>query len=106
MSKQDQMEHRGRQLAVGGGILLSVSLAVISLLLFWRFIPGWVGESFGMVAGVISTPFFMEFTFIVLGFVIVLVLNTWRRRSGGDEYVEVEEKDLPAEFRSRPDERL
>jgi len=100
MAKQDQDEHRGKQLAVGGLILIMFSAAIISLLLFWRFIPGWLGESFGMLAGIISTPFFLESSFAIMGLAIVVTLNSWRRKHGGDEYVEVEEKDLPVKFRS------
>ena len=104
ITKQDLTEHRGRQLAVGGLIILIVSVSVISLHLFWRNIPGWIGESVGVFAGVISTPFFMEFSFTMLGLGIVIALNSWRRRSGGGEFIEVDEKDLPAEFRSGPEE--
>ena len=86
--------------------MLLFSVAVISLLLFWKFIPGWVGEGVGMLAGVISTPFFMESSFVLMGFVIVILLNSWRRRRAGDEYVNVEEKDLPVEFRSGSEERF
>ncbi len=102
MSEQDTTEHRGKQLAVGGLIMLLFSATIVSLLLFWRLIPGWVGETFGMIAGIVSTPFFLESSFAIAGFVVVILLNSWRRRKAGDEYVEIEEKDLPAEYRSEP----
>lgn len=98
--KEADTEDRGKQIAVGGLIMLLISVCVISLLLFWRLIPGWVGETVGLLAGVVSTPFFLEATFALLGFLIVVLLNSWRRKAAGDEFVEVDEKDLPAEYRS------
>lgn len=84
--------------------MLVFSTAIISLLLFWRFIPGWVGESVGMLAGLISTPFFMEFSFVVMGFIIVVSLNAYRNKSQGGDFVEIDPKDLPDQFRSDKDE--
>lgn len=105
MSEKHTEEHRGKQLAVGALIMAGFSVSIVSLLLFWRLIPGWVGETVGMIAGIVSTPFFLEATFAVSGFVVVILLNGWRRKRAGDEYVEIEEKDLPAEYRSEPGER-
>ena len=82
---------------VGALIMLLVSGAVVGMLLGWRFIPGWVGESVGTLVGIMSTPFFMEASFIVLGLVIVLALNIWRRRRDGDELVFLDEKPGGAE---------
>ena len=48
---------------VGGTILLVVACLVISLLMFWREIPGLLGETVGKVVGIMSTPFFMETSF-------------------------------------------
>jgi hypothetical protein len=64
-------------------------------------VPGVVGESLGTLAGVMSTPFFMEASFFVLGVVILLSLNTWRRHRAGDEFVTIDTSDLPAD-RSDP----
>ena len=104
MMNDDYTENRGKQIAVGGLIMLLISVCVISLLIFWRVIPGWVGETVGLLAGVISTPFFLEGTFALLGFLIVILLNSWRRKAAGDEFVEVDEDDLPVEYRSANDD--
>lgn len=93
MVEQEATENRGKQFLVGGAILLVVAGAVISLLLFWREIPGLFGESVGTVVGIMSTPFFMEASFVILGFLIVVSLNIWRRHKDGDEFVTIEEKD-------------
>jgi hypothetical protein len=93
MTEQQVTESRKRQILVGVAILCAVAVGFTSLLLFWRQIPGWVGESVGMVVGIMSTPFFMEASFVILGIIIVVGLNTWRRHKEGDEFVTMEEKD-------------
>ncbi|MFM2198711.1 MAG: hypothetical protein RLZZ505_2143 [Verrucomicrobiota bacterium] len=92
MAQQQATESRGKQFLVGGTILLVVAVAVISLLLFWREIPGLLGETVGKMVGIMSTPFFMEASFVILGFLIVVILNTWRRHKEGDEFVTIETK--------------
>ncbi len=82
---------------VGGAILLVVALVVISLLLFWRVIPGLLGETVGKIVGIMSTPFFMEASFVILGFLIVVSLNTWRRHKAEDEFVTIETKAEPTD---------
>ena len=89
------MENRGRQLFTGAGILFVISLLVVTFLMGWRYVPGWVGESLGTLAGIMSTPFFMEASFFILGLVIVIGLNTWRRHRAGDEFVTIDTKGTP-----------
>jgi hypothetical protein len=93
MGEQQVTENRGKQFLVGGAILFVVAAGFVSLLMYWRLIPGWVGESVGMVVGIMSTPFFMEASFVFLGFLIVVGLNIWRRHKEGDEFVTIEEKE-------------
>lgn len=93
MVEHEATENRGKQILVGGAIVLVVASVVISLLLFWRQIPGLFGESVGKFVGIMSTPFLMETSFIILGFLIVLSLNIWRRHKEGDEFVSIEQKD-------------
>lgn len=91
MSKEKDLEvGKGKQILVGGVIIGTIMIVVCGLLVGWRLIPGWVGEAFGTVAGILSTPFFMEGSFVVIGLITVLVLNTWRRRREGDEFVEID----------------
>lgn len=68
---------------------------VVGLLLGWRYIPGWGGEGVGMIAGVLSTPFLMETSFIILGFLTVVALNIWQKNKEGDEFVTMEIPDGP-----------
>lgn len=64
--------------------------ALILLIASARFLPGVGGEFFGRILGVISTPFLMEASFLVLGFVLVMTINLWRQRREGDEFVELD----------------
>lgn len=60
-----------------------------------RFIPGFLGEWFGIVSGIATTPFLMEGSLILLGFMIVLALNAWRQHREGDELVYLEQVEGP-----------
>lgn len=97
MKKQSTTENRAKQVAVGGGLILAIMSAVICLLAFWRLIPGWVGESVGWAAGLISTPFFLEAFFIVMGFGMVILLNSWRRKKEGDDFVVLDAQGVRSE---------
>lgn len=87
-------DERTKQLTVAVSILVSIFVLVSALVLGWRMVPGVLGEMLGMIAGLISTPFFLEATFILLGLFIVLAVNIWRREKEGDEFVVVELEDL------------
>ncbi len=86
----DVGENRGKQIFLGAAVLFTVATVIVGFLFGWRFVPGLVGESLGTVAGVLSTPFFMEASFALLGLVIVIGLNAWRRHKAGDEFVALE----------------
>jgi hypothetical protein len=87
-------DSRRRQL-IGGALLIGgVGLLAVFLWL-GRAMPGIFGEWFGIVAGIVSTPFLMEASFVVLGFMIVLGLNSWRQRREGDEFVYLEQVTGP-----------
>lgn len=88
--REDERENRGKQILIGAAILSTISVVVVGFLMGWRFVPGWVGESLGTVAGVLTTPFLMETSFFLLGLTIVIGLNARRRRRTGDEFVTIE----------------
>ena len=92
-------DNRVKQIAIGVGILLVLMLAICGALLGWGYLPGILGEWVGLMIGVATTPFLMEATFVVLGLVIVVLINHWRRKRDGDELVfleQLEGDDLPA----------
>lgn len=62
-------------------------------------LPGLAGEFFAKVMGLITTPFILEGSLIITGFIIVISLNLWRQHREGDELVYLDEiKDAPKEI--------
>lgn len=88
-------EDRRRQIAAGTGILLLITVLVCGVLIGWRHLPGILGEWLGTMIGVVTTPFFLELSFVVLGITIVMMLNHWRQKREGDELVYLEQVDEP-----------
>ena len=86
-------DERLKQVIAGAGLLLGIALLVCGALIGWRHVPGWAGEWLGTMIGVMTTPFFMEASFVVLGLVVVVALNGWRRKRSGEDFVYLEEVD-------------
>lgn len=94
-------DERLKQIAVGVGVLLVICLVVCAGLLGWGYLPGAFGEWVGTMMGVLTTPFFMEASFLVLGLCVVVILNHWRAKREGDDFVfleSVEGPDLPKDL--------
>ena len=51
------------------------------------------GEWIGMMVGVMTTPFFLEASFIFIGLTLVMAINHWRQKREGDECVYLEQVD-------------
>lgn len=94
MTRADD-ENRLKQIAVGGGILVLLTLMVCGALLGWRYLPGLLGEWIGMMVGLITTPFFLEGSFVIIGLTLVMAINHWRRKRDGDELVYLEQVKGP-----------
>ena len=87
-----------RQVAIAAAILAGVSGGGVSLWVGWRGVPGVAGESLGMLAGVVCTPFFLEASLVMLGVLIVLVANAIQRQRDGDDFVsreQLEQREHP-----------
>lgn len=107
-------DERVKQVAIGVSILILLMVTVTGLLLGWRLMPGLLGEWVGMMIGIMTTPFFLEASFAILGLVTVISLNHWRQMKDGDEFVYLEQvsgpevpEDLPehakwAVYRQKP----
>lgn len=98
-----EMARDERWKQVGAGLAVLAGLTCIGLLLvFGRHLPGLAGEFFARVLGLVTTPFILETTVCILGFVVVMTLNYWRQWRDGDELVYLDEvKNPPA---SLPDQ--
>jgi hypothetical protein len=94
-------QERKKQIAIGGGILFTLTVLICAALTGWRYIPGLLGEWIGTMIGALTTPFILETSFVILGFILVISINTWRRHRDGDELVYLESisgPDLPSDL--------
>ena len=78
-----------RQILIGSIPIFAVTGVVITIFLLGR-LPGFAGEVFRKIAGIMSTPFFLELSFAFLGLVAVFCVNNIRLQREGDEYVALE----------------
>lgn len=92
MTQLDE-DNRLKQVAVGVGILVVLTLLVCGALIGWRYLPGIFGEWIGMMIGVMTTPFFLETSFVIIGMMVVFALNHWQQKRDGDEFVYLEQLD-------------
>lgn len=97
-------DNRVKQVVIGASVLIVIGVVVPGALVGWRFLPGVVGEWLGTIMGILTTPFFMEASFVILGLVIVVTLNHWRRIKDGDEFVYLEQVDGPDAPKDWPDQ--
>jgi hypothetical protein len=98
------LDERVKQVTFGAGILVTIAVVVPGTLIGWRYLPGIWGEWVGKMIGVLTTPFFMEASFAVLGIVIVMTLNHWRQVKDGDDFVYLEQIESPNEAANLPDQ--
>jgi hypothetical protein len=85
--------NRGKQIMAGAVIVLLVGMLAAGLLIGRAWVPGLLGEWLGVVTGVMTTPFLLEFSFALIGLFIVLWLNHRSRKQDGDEFVSLAEMD-------------
>lgn len=101
--RRENDDNRVGQIAGGVGILAVLALTVCGILAGWRYLPGLAGEWLGMMVGVMTTPFFLEASFVMIGLTVVMGLNHWRQRRDGDELVYLERLDGPELPRGLPE---
>ena len=91
-------ENRAKQVVTGVGIILVLALLVCGALAGWGYLPGLLGEWIGTMIGVMTTPFFLEASFIVIGLTVVIAINHWRQTREGEEFVyleQIEDAEVP-----------
>ncbi len=93
--KRTDEDNRVKQIVVGAMILVGLAFVVCGVLVGWRYLPGLLGEWIGTMVGVLTTPFFLEASFILIGLTVVVAINHWRQKREGDEFVYLEQIDGP-----------
>lgn len=96
-------DNRTKQIAIAAGILGTLALAVCGALIGWRYLPGILGEWIGTMVGVMTTPFLLEGSFVVIGLTLVVAINHWRQKRAGDELVYLEQVDGAADTVGLPE---
>jgi uncharacterized membrane protein len=103
-----------KSLAVGFG-LIALAAAFIVLIWIGTYLPGFPGEVFSMIAGIMWSPILLDISLFILGLSLVFWINHIRRQAEGDEFVYLETVDAPdvpadlpvesrsAIFRDRPE---
>ena len=86
----DVRDQGKRQIVWAAGILLGLGSLVSCFLLFGRSLPGLWGEWASTLIGVMTTPFLMEASFVLIGISIVAVINHLAAARSGDEWVDLE----------------
>lgn len=88
-----------------GSILLGLFLTLLLLRLIWATELGreLLAKSFMTLAGYLGTPFVLEASFFMLGWVLVLTWNERRRKQDGPDWVEMEVQPKTPEKDPRAD---
>ena len=84
-------DERVKQVLIAAAVLGALTCGVVALLLGWRRVPGLLGEWLGTLVGILSTPFFLEASFVIVGVLVVMVVNAVRRQREGDDFVALDE---------------
>ena len=76
------------------GFLPIAAIALLIIAIFsLGFLPGFAGEVFRKITGIMFTPVFLELSFAFFGLVAVLWINQIRLAKEGDEFVSLEIED-------------
>ena len=78
---------RNGQIFKGVAFLLGITGSVCAVLAGWGHLPDVLAEWIGWMIGIATSPFFMEVSCIVIGFVLIVGINHWRNLRDGDEFV-------------------
>jgi len=86
------MSKRTRMILTGFVPILGVAGVIIGIGLAGK-LPGFAGEVFRKITGLMFTPVFLELTFAFLGLLAVFWINSIRLQREGDDYVSIEIDD-------------
>ena len=94
--KKKAMFTPGQKIAllIGFGLILAAA-GFIGLIWLGMLLPGFAGEVFQKMAGLMWTPVILDASLFLIGLILVLWLNIHIRARDGDEYVYLEQVEAP-----------
>lgn len=85
------MTQRRRQLIAGISLIIGITIVLCTALSSWGYLPDVLAEWLGLMIGVATSPFFMELSCLIVGFILIISINQWRNQRDGDEFVTLAE---------------
>jgi len=82
-----------KTLMVGCSIMMAFFFILALVGITAHYSTGFVQETAAKIGGLMSSPVIMELSFFFIGFILLLSYNIYRRKSEGDDFVEMEIKD-------------
>ena len=89
----EEKDTRVKQVVLVIALFALMSAIIVIALVGWRHLPEVLADWIGTIVGIMSTPFFLEASFIFIGLCIVVAINHWRQKRAGDDFVEIEVND-------------
>ncbi len=86
-------DNRIKQVLAAILIFVLMSVLIVLALTGWRHLPEIWADWIGTMVGIMTTPFFLEASFVFIGLTIVVAINAWRQKRAGDDFVEIEVKE-------------
>jgi len=78
-----------KTLIIGCSIMMSFFLFLVLVGCLAHYSSGLLQESAAKLAGIMSSPLFMEASFLFIGVILLMTYNIIRRKLEGDDYVEM-----------------
>ena len=82
-----------KTLMVGCSIMMAFFFFLAAVGMTAHYSTGLLQEAAAKIGGLMSTPVFMELSFFLIGFILLFSYNIYKRKSEGDDFVEMEIKD-------------
>lgn len=82
-----------KTLITGCSIMMAFFFFLAAVGMTAHYASGLVQETAAKIGGMMSSPVIMELSFFFIGFILLLSYNIYKRKSEGDDFVEMEIKD-------------
>jgi len=89
------MSERNRGIMIALIPMVLIGFIMLAIPALGKFLPGYPGEVFAKIGGIMWSPFGLEASLFFLGIIAVFTINNIRRKREGDEYVSLEIPDSP-----------